>query len=246
MWTGRWPPWSSAVGRCDDSAVQTGADLGGLAGDVRDLFEDVFAATDGMRAALARLFDAGPVAAAAVVALLQAPARARLAAGFVAGCGYVAARDALADHALYLAWWQGEGGAPLGDAGESAHGALDYTRRQWFRVPERTGRRHVTGPYVDYVCTDEYIVTISQPVLLGARMLGIVGADVLVETLEEVLLGRLREAGATLVHAQGRVLASADDRLAAGRLIDPAGYRERVGCGVLPLCLVRGPTATPR
>jgi len=99
---------------------------------------------------------------------------------------------------------------------------------------------------VDYVCTDEYIVTISQPVLLGARMLGIVGADVLVETLEEVLLGRLREAGATLVHAQGRVLASADDRLAAGRLIDPAGYRERVGCGVLPLCLVRGPTATPR
>lgn len=212
-----------------------------LARDVCDLFEDLFLTADRMRAALIRLFGAGPVTAGAAVDTLEAAALARLEAGLVHGCGYVSARAALADHTYYLAWWQGEGRNLLGDAGEPAHGGLDYTRRQWFRVPERTGRRYVTGPYVDFVCTDEYTVTLSQPVLLGARMVGIVGADVLVETLEEVLAHRLWETGATLAHDDGRVMASADHRLAAGQLIDPAAFRERIGCPVLPLYLVRDP-----
>ena len=45
----------------------------------------------------------------------------------------------------------------------------DYTTLEWWRVPARTGTRHLTGPYVDYVCTDDYTVTITTPVTVDGR-----------------------------------------------------------------------------
>ncbi len=36
--------------------------------------------------------------------------------------------------------------------------------------PERTGTRHLTGPYVDYLCTDDYTVTVTTPVTLDGEM----------------------------------------------------------------------------
>ncbi|GLY17056.1 hypothetical protein Kisp01_40710 [Kineosporia sp. NBRC 101677] len=219
--------------------MRTETTMGALARDVSDLFEGLFVALEDMRQCLAGLFAQGPAVAETVVEALRERARARLDAGLVLGCGFVSSKDALADRSLYLAWWQGEGRRLLGEAGSPDGDLLDYTRREWFRVPERTRQRHVTGPYVDYVCTDEYVVTLSQPVVAGDRMLGIVGADTLVETLEDVLLAGLGAAGATLVSDHGRVMVSADHRLAAGKLIDFADCRERTGCGDLPLSLVR-------
>lgn len=141
-------------------------------------------------------------------------------------------------HCEYLAWWQGEEQQLLGEADSPASGdPFDYTRREWFRVPVETGRRHVTGPYVDYVCTDEYVVTSTAPVVVDGTCLGVVGADVLVETLEDRLLATLREHGATLVGEHGRVMVSSDHRRAPGVLLDLEG-RETHRCGELPLWLL--------
>ncbi|GAB3280140.1 cache domain-containing protein [Kineosporia babensis] len=219
--------------------MRTETPLGAVARDVSGLFEGLFVALEDMRECLAGLFALGPAPAQAVVGVLQERARARLDAGLVLGCGFVSAKDALADRSLYLAWWQGERRQFLGEAGAPDADVLDYTRREWFRVPEQTRRRHVTGPYVDYICTDEYVVTLSVPVVVQERMLGIVGADTLVETLEEVLLEGLGAAGATLVSGHGRVIASADHRLAAGKLINLDACREGAACGSLPLSVVR-------
>lgn len=212
--------------------------LAAVAEEVTALFEGVFTQVEGMRQALLEHFAAGRPDAERVGSVVHPLASALLDEGLVLGCGYVAARDALADRSLYLAWWQGESQQLLGQADAPAGDPLDYTRREWFRVPETTGVRHVTGPYVDYVCTDEYVVTSTIPVVSDGQMVGIVGADILVETLEERLLDSLRVAGATLIAESGRVIASADAHLAAGTLLEVDADRERVACGSLPLAVI--------
>ena len=83
------------------------------------------------------------------------------------------------------------------------------------------GRRHLTGPYVDYLCTDDYTVTITMPVVVGGEMVGLVGADVYVAKLEQALLPVLRAADrtCTIVNASGRIVASTDTHRATGALL---------------------------
>lgn len=216
----------------------TTSTLDSVASEVTELFEDLFVDIDSMRARLVSLFEAGPVDSAAVSDAAHPIAHGLLARGVVLGSGFVAARGALTDHPLYLAWWQGESQQFLGQADAPAGDPLDYTRREWFRVPEQTGVRHVTGPYVDYVCTDEYVCTSTMPVLVDGRMLGVVGADTLAETLENLLLDTLRDADATLVSESGRVVVSADPHLGAGTLVELGDYAEQIPCGTLPLTVV--------
>lgn len=203
-------------------------------------FHHIFDELETMRGQLVQRFDRGPVDADAARTLVEPLALAFLASADIVGAGYVAARDALSDQPLYLAWWQGDDQHLLAESEAPATGTpLDYTRHPWFRTPERTGRPHVTGPYVDYVCTDEYVMTATTPVTSSGRMVGVVGADTLVETLERLLLPTLRAAGATLVNSLGRAVASADPHLATGSLIHVADCREVVACDRLPLSVVR-------
>lgn len=206
---------------------------------VSALFERLFTDIEGMRRVLTDLFASGPVDSVKALAAVESDVRTLLTGGTALGGGYVAARDALTDRPLYLAWWQGDDQQLLGESDAPASGApFDYTRREWFRVPAESGRRHVTGPYVDYVCTDEYVVTCTAPVVVDGRLTGVVGADVLVETLERTLLPELRSVGATLVGDHGRAIASADHRIAPGTLLDPDVVRGGLACGDLPLTLV--------
>ena len=62
-------------------------------------------------------------------------------------------------------------------------------------------------------------MTSTAPVSSGGRMVGVVGADSLLETLEELFLPSLRAAGATLVNDQGRAVMSADPHVAMRSLI---------------------------
>jgi hypothetical protein len=150
----------------------------------------------------------------------------------ITGAGFVAAPGYLADAQWHLAWWLSSANT-FGRAGSSALRRLDavsdpdseqfrdYTTLEWWRVPERTGRRHLTGPYVDYLCTDDYTVTITTPVVADGAMIGVVGADAYVARLERELLPVLREWGGngTLVNASGRIVASTDSRRATGALL---------------------------
>ena len=205
---------------------------------VTDLFEGLFADIEQVRIALEHRLRHGPVDAAAALAAVGPPARALLDHGLALGAGYVAGRDALTDRTLYLAWWQGEEQQLLGEADSPASGdPFDYTRREWFRVPSESGRRHITGPYVDYVCTDEYVVTSTVPLVVDGIGYGVVGADVLAETLEDRLLPAVHRSGVTLVGEHGRVIVSSDHRRAPGVLLDLEG-RDAHRCGDLPLLVL--------
>lgn len=150
------------------------------------------------------------------------------------GAGFVVTPGLLADESYALAWWQGDGREQLTQSPALVQSA-DYRRQEWFRTPQRTGRSHVTGPYVDYVCTDELTLTVTVPVLRDGQMLGVMGADVLAATVEKELLATFAGAGATLANHHHRAVLSAQAQVFAGEPVDPAAYATVRTCAGLPL-----------
>ena len=115
-----------------------------------------------------------PVVAALVSAELERDGT------LITGAGFVAAPGFLTDAPWHLAWWLsgsntfGAGPDPKlrrleAVSDPDSEQFRDYTTLEWWRVPARTGTRHLTGPYVDYLCTDDYTVTITTPVRGGGR-----------------------------------------------------------------------------
>ncbi|RJQ79638.1 cache domain-containing protein [Amycolatopsis panacis] len=147
--------------------------------------------------------------------------------GLVIGAGFVSAPQVLTDQEFGFEWWtrlRDEESEPeqlfISLDPESAQ-FLDYTRQSWFTVPRDSGRRHINGPYVDYLCTDEYTLTFTVPVACEGRFAGVVGADVYVREFERTVSRRLRSLGrkAALLNAQGRVIVSNTVRQATGSLV---------------------------
>jgi hypothetical protein len=149
--------------------------------------------------------------------------------GLLVGAGYVAAPGTLADAPYWLEWWTVPGvedepatPEPLDVVVDpAAEDFRDYTTLPWFAVPRDSGDRHVTGPYVDYLCTDEYTLTFTVPVVAGGRFAGVVGADVYVRHVELRTLAQIEAlpGSVTLVNSVGRVLVSNDDSLDSGALV---------------------------
>jgi DNA-binding FadR family transcriptional regulator len=221
-----------------------------VVGTLDTVFDALGRARDALATTLAGL--AHPVTRAALDDSVRALAEAELSAGaqLVIGAGFVATPGFVEDAAWHLAWWVRQAGDPLVQRLPPRQLAVvedpeseffrDYTRLEWWRGVASGETSHITGPYVDYLCTDEFILTLTMPVLdaSGAQP-GVAGVDVTVSALEARFLpafGRLGER-ITLVNAESRVVLSTDPTIAAGVLLPDGG--ERVPCGTLPLALVR-------
>jgi len=213
------------------TATRSAADV---AIHVATTIDEIFATIDGWRALLeTRLTTDASLNAIAVDPLVESfAARAVGGQTLLTGAGFVATPGVLADAEWHLAWWLGAPNTPvrrLATIDDPAHDQFrDYTALEWFRVPVATGTRHLTGPYVDYVCTDDYTVTITTPVIVAGRMIGVVGADALVDRLERALLPVLRSGHgpATVVNASGRVVTSTDARREPGSILRLPGLAE--------------------
>lgn len=207
------------------------------AGVVGDLFDSVYVRIDEWRSAIAAYTTAraGIVTRIGIDRLVETSVADDLAIRRlpVVGAGFVAAPGFVSDAQWHLAWWLGDGntfGLGTGrphirrlDTVEdpSSDRFRDYTTLEWWRVPRKTGRRHITGPYVDYLCTDEYTLTLTMPVFSGPEMIGVAGADLYVKDVERALLPPLRGVGSdtTLVNSSGRVLVSTNPHVATGTVI---------------------------
>jgi hypothetical protein len=207
------------------------------AGVVGELFDSVYARIEEWRAAIEAYTTAhgGTVSRSGIDRLVEKNVMDHLGTHRlpIIGAGFVATPGFVADAHWHLAWW-------LGDANTFGIGRdrpsirrldtvedptserfRDYTTLEWWRIPQRTGRRHITGPYVDYLCTDEYTLTLTVPAFSGGQMIGVAGADLYVKDVERALLPPLRGVGpdATLVNASGRVLASTNAHVATGSVM---------------------------
>jgi hypothetical protein len=200
---------------------------------VEEFFHPLQSTLTSLGQRLVPLFDEPP-ASDALLRAARPLALEVLADAHAMGAGFVVTPGLLADDDYLLAWWQGDGKEPLTRSPALVQ-STDYSRQEWFRTPLRTGASHVTGPYVDYVCTDELTLTITVPVTRGGRMLGVMGADVLASTVEKSLLATFAGAGATLANRHHRAVLSAQPQVFAGEPVDPHAYAVSRPCRGLPL-----------
>ncbi len=132
----------------------------------------------------------------------------------VAGAGVILAPELLLDAPRWLEWWwttaAGTPEALRVNLDPNAPDFFDYTTADWYATPERTLTRQAAGPYVDYACTGEYAITLSIPIHLGDRLLGVAAADVLVSSVERRVLPALMSIAhpVVLANMDGRVIAS--------------------------------------
>jgi len=223
---------------------------------VSSTFSSVFAQIDSWRIAIEGLAkdNDGAVAVREVDDLTESLVLASLSAerALTIGAGYVATPGFLADAGWHLAWWLGHANTfGVGSADPSvrrleaeedpvSENFRDYTTLEWWRVPASTGSRHITGPYVDYLCTDDYTLTLTVPARHHGAMIGMVGADLYVNDIERTLLPHVRAVGgpATVVNASGRVVVSTDPHRPTGSLLRTDALA--IACGDTSLRLVLG------
>lgn len=163
----------------------------------------------------------------------------------LAGAGFVARPGLLSDAEWHLAWWlrpDSTASAPRRLEAVENPSALDfrdYTLLEWWQQPELTGQRHLTGPYVDYVCTDVYTLTLTLPLHDGDDMLGVVGVDLAVEDIEERLIPALDATSETVVltNRHGRVVTSSRGQLSPGTILAEPEFASTVPCGATQLLL---------
>ena len=122
---------------------------------------------------------------------------------------------------------------------------IDYSGFEWFRVPHETGEGHVAGPHVDYLCSDEYTITIAVPAEVDGRRIGVAGLDLLVSSVEQDLTHRFAALGCevTLTNGVGRVVVSTDPRWATGDSVRGSGLADlpRVACAGVALDVIIDP-----
>ena len=187
-----------------------------------------------------------------VVPALFGPSMPRDAPALLVGAGFVAAEDYRPGRPAHFAWWLGPlaSNPLLGttlaptrlDLAARVHTEYlrDFRGLEWYQVPESTGRAHVTGPYVDHLCTFDFILTLTLPVLADGRTIGVIGADVSVTRLESAMLPLLLglASPAALVNAVGRVVVSTEATLSAGDIVPnprhPLADYDRVACPGIP------------
>ncbi|MBH0116729.1 hypothetical protein I6E52_07695 [Salinibacterium sp. NG253] len=179
----------------------------------------------------------GPLSSQQIDALVEPHALATVALPdvHIYGAGFIAAVGLLTDERNHLSWWQGDDPKRLLLAAQSVNKEhIDYSELEWFRVPMETGRGHVAGPYVDYLCSDEYTITIAAPVHIDGTFVGVAGLDLLIDSVERQLLPKLAELGdnVTLVNSVGRVVISTDPRHATGDAVRGGALAEleRTAC----------------
>lgn len=187
----------------------------------------------------------------------------------LAGAGFVAETGALHDAPYWLEWWTANPDVGIescrrlaADTDPSSVGFRDYTELPWFVTPRDTGHIWMTGPYVDYVCTDQHTLTVTQPVVVGSTFVGVAGVDVLAATVERLLGPDLDDTAGlhVVVNKTGRVVAASDPEYVAGDLVrglPESGWftgRRRLGvapdagwqlrtCGHLPLAVLTAESA---
>ncbi|TQL67879.1 hypothetical protein FB381_1767 [Nocardioides albertanoniae] len=151
----------------------------------------------------------------------------------IQGAGFVAAPRVIQDAEWWLEWFTSDAdGRPqrlLTHSDPQAIGFYDYEHLPWFTIPRETGRRHVTGPYVDYMCTEEYTLTFTAPVIVRGTFLGVAGADVSVKTAEQAMVPALRKASRRMavVNNFGRILSSNSGSHLCGDLLRPSDLDRR-------------------
>ena len=131
------------------------------------------------------------------------------------GVGAVPARDVLADVSLWLQWWTNEPTGPeflQCDWDPQSPSFYDYPAAEWFREPTARLEPWTAGPFFDEGGANIHLITISAPVIIDGRAIGVGAADMRVEQIDALCRPALERVGApaALISRDGRVVSSSD------------------------------------
>jgi len=131
------------------------------------------------------------------------------------GLGVIAEVGVVPGHAYWLDWWHH---TETGNLERDTRHVMDphrddfydYESREFIAHPRKDLLPWATGPYVDYGGVDDYLVTVSVPIVREGRFLGVAAMDLLVADLERIFSPWLAGAKGTclLLNADQRVLVS--------------------------------------
>jgi hypothetical protein len=162
----------------------------------------------------------------------------------LAGLGFIAVPGLLGDEPWYLEWWQPTpSGTPvqlIRDLNPASSAFYDYTHWDWYTGPSSGAERTICGPFVDYLCTDEYGFTLSVPVSLQGTFIGVAAADMLLRSFEAAIAPALRRipVAALVVNGAGRVITANTAEWLAGSVFRGAPGAVSYPIADLPLSLV--------
>jgi hypothetical protein len=162
----------------------------------------------------------------------------------IAGLGFIAAPGLLPDEPWFLEWWQptpsGQPVQLIRDLDPTSSAFYDYTHWDWYTGPSSGAERTICGPFVDYLCTDDYGFTFSVPVRVEGAFIGVAAADMLLRSFEAAVAPALRRipVSAFVVNSSGRVITSNTARWLAGTVFRGAPGVTTHPIGDLPLSLV--------
>ena len=133
--------------------------------------------------------------------------------GFVTGAGVIAEVGVLPEHPYWIQWARRTPTGPVEDLHhitDPQHEEFyDYESMELIAQPRTTHRPCAWGPYVDYGGLDDYILSVTTPILAGERFLGVACADIPVAAFESWLAPWLAASTELcLVNTEGRVIVS--------------------------------------
>lgn len=153
------------------------------------------------------------------------------------GIGVLAEVGTVAGHPYWVDWWhRTESGQVERDARHvldpERDDFYDYEAMEFMAYPRIHRTAWATGPYVDYGGADDYLISISHPILHDGRFLGVAAIDVLVADIERRFAPWLARAEGTclLLNSDSRVIVSNSVTHNVGDVV-----RAAAGLGVVPL-----------
>ncbi|WP_458734104.1 cache domain-containing protein [Zobellella taiwanensis] len=132
----------------------------------------------------------------------------------IQGNGVLFAPNVLSDREMYCEWWHkstGERPAPMTlNFNQNSETYYNYIKMKWFSTPKETAQSTVVGPYVDLYGQDMYILTFSRPIHIRDEFVGVAGADIALNRLENILIAELMKVKdeALIITREGRVVAA--------------------------------------
>lgn len=132
----------------------------------------------------------------------------------VNGLGVIAEVGVVPTRPYWMCWWiqseEGPAEDPHHVMDPDREDFYDYSDREFIAHPRAHRQPWASGPYVDYGGVNDYTVTVSSPIVVEGRFVGVAAADLLVSDLERMLAPWLT--GITgvglLLNSEGRVIVS--------------------------------------
>ncbi len=132
--------------------------------------------------------------------------------GTLCGVTVTVSPGRIADRKLWMQWWTPGPKQLIPNLDPGAADHYDYTTADWYRIPLRTGREHLSDPYFDEGGAEAWIVTASVPMITPDGALGVATADLDLASVARLCLPALRSLGvpSALVSEDGVIVTSTD------------------------------------